>query len=175
LLSTLITSKTRLKLLLKFFLNEQNSAYLRGLEQEFGEGSNAIRIELNKFENAGLLRSYEQGNKRFFTANPKHPLFRDIQSMVRKYFGLDTIIEKVAQKLGNLEMVLLTGKIAQGLDNGIIELVLVGHDLDKQYLAHLCDRAEQLLERKISYVIFQPEEFEAFQEQADTQLLLIYN
>jgi hypothetical protein len=175
LLTTLISSKTRLKLLLKFFISEQNVAYLRGLEQEFGEGSNAIRIELNKFEDAGLLRSYEQGNKRLFTANPGHPLFGEIQSMVRKYFGLDTIIEKVAQKLGNLEMVLLTGKIAQGLDNGIIELVLVGQDLDKQYLAQLCDRAEQMLERKISYVIFQREEFEVFQASHDAPLLLIYN
>jgi hypothetical protein len=174
-LSTLISSKTRLKLLLKFFISEHNTAYLRGLEQEFGEGSNAIRLELNKFEQAGLLQSYEKGNKRYFTANPKHPLFIDIQNMVRKYFGLDTIIEKVAQKLGNIQMVFLTGKIAMGLDNGIIELILVGDDIDKQYLAHLCDRAEQLLDRKISYAIFQSDEFEAYQDSLDTPLLLIYN
>ncbi|MFN9583050.1 MAG: ArsR family transcriptional regulator, partial [Bacteroidota bacterium] len=41
-LDTLITSKTRIKLLLKFFLNGQNKAYLRNLEAEFGESSNGI-------------------------------------------------------------------------------------------------------------------------------------
>ena len=49
-LDTLITSKTRIKLLLKFFLNAQTKSYLRSLEGEFGESTNAIRLELNKFE-----------------------------------------------------------------------------------------------------------------------------
>ncbi len=49
-LGTLITSKTRVKLLLKFFLNSNAKAHLRGLETEFGESSNAIRLELNRFE-----------------------------------------------------------------------------------------------------------------------------
>ena len=54
-LEALITSKTRIKLLLKFFLNSGNSAYLRGLEPEFGGSTNAIRQELNRLENANLL------------------------------------------------------------------------------------------------------------------------
>ena len=36
-LDTLIQSKTRLKLLLHFFLNPESSDYLRGLAQEFDE------------------------------------------------------------------------------------------------------------------------------------------
>jgi len=36
-LDSLITSKTRIKLLLKFFLNTSTHAYLRGLADEFGE------------------------------------------------------------------------------------------------------------------------------------------
>ena len=49
-IEVLISSKTRIKLLLKFFLNSNSKAYLRGLEQEFAESTNAIRVELNKFE-----------------------------------------------------------------------------------------------------------------------------
>ena len=52
-IEALISSKTRIKLLLKFFLNSKTTSYLRGLEAEFGESSNAIRIELNRFEKAG--------------------------------------------------------------------------------------------------------------------------
>ena len=43
-LDTLIQSKTRLKLLLRFFLNPESSAYLRGLAQEFDESTNAVRV-----------------------------------------------------------------------------------------------------------------------------------
>jgi DNA-binding transcriptional regulator PaaX len=67
-IETLISSKTRVKLLLKFFLNSKNSSYLRGLEAEFGESTNAIRLELNKLEEAGLLSSELNGNKKFFKA-----------------------------------------------------------------------------------------------------------
>ena len=48
-IESLITSQTRIKLLLKFFINANNSSYLRGLEKEFEEGSNAIRLEVKDF------------------------------------------------------------------------------------------------------------------------------
>jgi DNA-binding transcriptional regulator PaaX len=62
-IESLITSKTRIKLLLKFFLNTQTKSYLRGLETEFGESTNSIRVELNRLENAGLLSASTEGNK----------------------------------------------------------------------------------------------------------------
>ena len=65
-IETLISSKTRIKLLLKFFLNSNTTAYLRSLEEEFGESTNSIRIELNRFEKAGFLASHSQANKKVF-------------------------------------------------------------------------------------------------------------
>lgn len=174
-LETLITSKTRVKLLLKFFMNEQNSAYLRGLEQEFGEGSNAIRLELNKFEKAGLLRSYGQGNKRLFQANTAHPLFSNLQGLVRKYMGIDSIIEHVAHKVGNLQEVWVAGKTANGLHSTTVELVLVGNEIDRQYVTRLCTKAEPLIEKKISFLVFQPQEFGTFKAEREGELLLVWN
>lgn len=63
-LDALITSKTRKKLLLKFFLNSSSYAYLRNLEQELNESPNALRIELGKFEKANMLISTMDGNKK---------------------------------------------------------------------------------------------------------------
>ena len=63
-LDSLITSKTRIKLLLKFFLNTSTHAYLRGLADEFGELTNALRLELNHLENAGLLKAENERNKK---------------------------------------------------------------------------------------------------------------
>jgi hypothetical protein len=74
-IETLISSKMRIKLLLKFFLNSRSRSYLRGLETEFGDSTNAIRLELNRFEKAGMLKSYTEGNKKFFQANTDHPLY----------------------------------------------------------------------------------------------------
>jgi len=174
LLETLITSRTRIKLLLKFFLNENNSSYLRGLEQEFGEGSNAIRLELNKFEKAGLLQSFGRGNRRYFKANTDHPLYGSIHTLVRQHIGIDSIVEHVASKIGSLDSVWVVGKIANGLQSTVIELVLVGREVDRQYVSTLCAKTEPLIGRKISYLVFQPEEFGAFREEREEELLLIW-
>ena len=75
-LETLITSKTRIKLLLKFFLNIHNQGYLRSLESEFNESTNGIRQELNRFEHAGLLLTESEGNKKLYRANTNIPYLR---------------------------------------------------------------------------------------------------
>ena len=77
-LDSLITSKTRIKLLLKFFLNTSTHAYLRGLADEFGESTNALRLELNHLENAGLLKAENKGNRKVYHANSAHHLFYNL-------------------------------------------------------------------------------------------------
>lgn len=158
-IETLISSKTRIKLLLKFFLNSSTTAYLRSLEGEFGESTNAIRVELNRLENAGMLRSELQGNKKIFQANTQHPLFKEVHNIILKHIGLDRIIENVIERLGAVKQVFLVGEFARGLDSQIIDLIFVG-DIDKGYLINLIDKAEELIKRKIRYLIYSESEFE---------------
>lgn len=170
-INTLITSKTRIKLLLKFFLNPGNSAYLRGLENEFGDSSNAIRLELNRFEEANMLNTEVKGNKKLFSVNQEHPLYNEINSIVRKYFGLDVVIDWIAKRLGNLNAVYLTGDIARGKDSGLIDLILVG-DIDQQYLLQLIEKTEKLIKRKIRYLIYKEDEFKKSGEYNESLFLV---
>lgn len=157
-IEALISSKTRIKLLLKFFLNSNTRAYLRHLAGEFGESSNAIRVELNRLEEAGMLQSSLEGNKKFFQANTGHPLFREIHSIVRKYVGLDQIIEHIIRHLGPLERVYLVGDFSRGKDSEVIDLLFVG-DIHRPYLSQLVEKAETLIPRKIRYLVYSSEEF----------------
>lgn len=172
-LETLISSKTRIKLLLKFFLNSNTTAYLRGLETEFGEYSNGIRLELNRFEEAGMLISSVKGNKKWFQANIKHPLFTEIHNIILKYVGIDKIIEEVIERLGDVKCVYLIGDFAKGLDSNIIDLLFVG-EVDKSYLINLVEKVESLITRKIRYIIYSESEFSAinYSETINKPLLL---
>ena len=152
-IEALISSKTRIKLLLKFFLNSTTTSYLRSLEQEFGDSTNAIRIELNRFEKAGLLKSFAKGNKKIFQANDTHPLFGEIHNILLKQIGVDQIIDKIISRLGKLEKAYLTGSFSEGIDSQIIDLVLVGN-INKNYLLDLIEKVEQIISRKIRYVIY---------------------
>ena len=159
-INALITSETRIKLLRKFFLDSSTKAHLRGLESEFGESSNAIRLELNRFEEAGLLHSLRDGNKKVYQANRNHPLFGDIHSIIMKEAGIDRVIEKVIHRIGTLICVYLTGDFARGKDSPVIDLILVGENIDREYLARKVMQAEELVGRKVSYVVLHPDEAE---------------
>jgi hypothetical protein len=157
-LDALITSKTRIKLLLKFFLNSNNSDYLRSLESEFGDSSNSIRQELNKLEAAGLLLSNSNGNKKIFNANIKHPLFPEINSILMKFTGLDQLLIHVIDQLGDLHEVYLIGDLGRGIDSELIDLVFVGN-IDRDYLNQLITKSEKYIKKKIRFVNYSPEKF----------------
>lgn len=144
--------------MLKFFLNSANKAYLRGLAQEFGESTNAIRLELNKLESAGMLCSEYDGNKKYFSANKAHPLFSDIQNIVRKYVGIDQIVDQIVNDLGAIKKIYLTGEWAKGKESEVIDLCFVGTDLNKIYLLELIEKTEQLIGKKIKYLIYEEHE-----------------
>ena len=161
-LESLIRSKTRIKILFKLFLNENSASHLRGLEKEFGESSNSIRIELNRLIDAGLLSSEQIKNKRIYKANRKHPLYDSINGMLLKIVGIDKLVERVTSKIGNLEAAYLIGEFASGHDSDTIELALVGNNLDEQYIKNLICKAEEKIDRKIVYMTFTPEQLSWF-------------
>lgn len=148
-LDYLITSKTRLKLILKFFLNTETKGYLRGLAKEFDESTNSVRVELNRFVEAGLLDSEMDGRKKVYMANKKHNLFDDIHNIVSKFVGIDQLVEQIVTKLGDVKAAYIIGDYASGIDSGVIQLVIVG-DVDGEYLGELVLKTERLIDRKIS-------------------------
>ena len=172
-IETLISSKTRIKLLLKFFLNSSTTAYLRSLEEEFGESTNSIRIELNRFEKAGFLASHSQANKKVFKVNTNHPLFKDINSIVLKLVGLDHVIDYVLQRMGDLKEVYLVGNLSKGKDSEVIDLVLVG-DINEAFLKDLIAKAEKKIHKSIHYIHYKEADFNLAQitEPGTSPLLL---
>ena len=152
-LESLITSKTRLRILVKFFINVSTNGHLRGLAEEMNESTNAIRKELNNLSEAGYLEKENQQNRISYRANAQHPLFSTLQKIIHKYIGLDTIVEMVLQRMGAVKKVILVGDYANGKDTGSIELVLVGSDLNSIYIEQLSLKIEQEIKRKVHFTM----------------------
>lgn len=170
-LETLITSKTRIKMLLKFFTNSHATAYLRSMAEEFGESTNAIRHELNNLSKAGYLVSREEGRTILYQANTGHPLYNEVKNLVHKYLGIDKIIENILSRLGDLRVAFIVGDYAKGKDSGIIEIVLVGA-VDEKYLNKLVDKAKNMLHRNIKIESITSDEFDKNQDRFNTALLI---
>ena len=167
-LGELITSQTRLRLLIKFFISQANSGYLNGLANEMQESTNSIRKELNHLYSAGYLKKSKVNNKVEYKANVDHPLFEVMQKVVLKHLGLDDIIEKVLERIGNIEKIIVVGDYAKGIDSGIIEVFLVGKGLNMDYITYLEDKIESLIKRKVSFYLTK-------NFLADRENIIIYN
>ena len=150
-LDSIITSKTRLRLLIKFFINVGTHGHLRGLAEEFDESTNAIRKELNNLVGAGYLHRLGEGNKIDYSANPTHPLFKTLQSIVRTHIGLDTILTSVLERMGQVNQLVVVGDYANGIDSGTIEMVIVGSVINQPYLEQLSPKIQSLIDRKVSF------------------------
>ena len=174
-LEAFITSKTRIKLMLKFFLNSNNTGHLRGLATELGESTNSIRLELNRFEEAGLIVAHSEGQRKVFQVNTLHPIFNDVQSLMRKYVGMDQIIEKVINHLGNPDKVFLKGDLAKGVDSPNISMVIVADKINEEYLQNLITKAQKIVSRTIEYTLISPNDFNTNFPHQDKLLLVWEN
>ena len=156
-LDTLITSKTRIKLLMKFFLNPETSSYLRELSSEFNESTNSVRVELNRLKDAGLLQSARSGRLIKYKANLKHNLFDELSALVKKYMGVDQIIDQLVGRLGDVHSAYIIGDYAKGIDSGLIDIVLVGN-IDKTILNQISEKRGLDLQKKIRSIVLKKEE-----------------
>ena len=137
-------------MLLRFFLNQNLSGYLQGLSKELDENTNSIRVELNRLEEAGLLSSELQGRRKLYQVNLAHPLTSDITSMVRKVAGIDTVIDRVVENLPGLKQVWICGELARGVSSGSIDCILIGEELDEEYIAGLSGKVHKLVGKKVN-------------------------
>lgn len=154
----LIASKTRIKLLTRLFFNPRTKAYLRELSKEFNLSTNAVREELNQLTQTKLLKSERDGRQVYYSADPAHPLFPELKSMVSKVMGIDHVIDDIVNRLGDLEEAYLIDDYAEGKDTGIIDLVLVGN-IDQYHLNDLSRKTERYIKRKIRSLVLSRNEY----------------
>lgn len=157
-LTELFTSKTRIKLLLKLFLNPDVSCYLRELSNEFSISPNAVKGELDNLSEAGYLNKIQKGRSFFFSANQSHPFFDEIHSIVRKTIGIDRLVDQILSDLGNVKSAYVLDDYAIGRDSGLIDLLIIG-DLDINHLEHLRAITEERIKRKIRIITATESEF----------------
>lgn len=144
---------------MRLFLNPDQQAYLRELANETGASPSHVKGELTSLTEAGLLNSQKHGRQVFFSANKTHPLFDELHSMVQKALGMDTILDSIIMRLGNLEAAYVVGDYAAGRDTGIIDILLIG-EIDQDNLVDLTTKAERYIGRRIRALILSRCEFD---------------
>ena len=151
---------TKASLLKIFFTNPEQEFYMHEIGRILGKKPGTFQRALNGLADSGILKSASRGNARFFQANPNHPLFDEIKSIIFKTVGVLGSLKGILLGAGGVEFAFIYGSFAKGKENSLsdIDLLIVG-DPDEDRIVEALDRLEAQLKREINFKLLTRDDF----------------
>ena len=177
-LSDFIVSKTRVKLL-EVFLGgvggTRQMHHVRELVRMVDEEINAVRRELARMEEIGLVRREPRGNRVYYSVRTDYPFYPELLELVSKTTGLGAEIRKNKDKLGKVSYVMFSGRFIRWLprkSEDEVDVLLIG-DIVLPELASLVREEQKRRGDEINYTPMTKEEFEFRKKRRDPFLLSV--
>lgn len=167
-LSDLITSKSRTKLLSVFLANPYEMYHVRELVRRTGDEINAVRRELQFLEKHGILEKENRANRVYYSLDKNYPFYYDLLIIGAKTIGLGSEIISNRTKLGKIKYALFSGKFVRRIKEqaDAVEVVIVGTVVLPE-LAILIRNEEMRLGTEINYTAMSEEEFKFRKQRKD--------
>lgn len=159
-LSDFMLSKVRVELIELFFSKPSEMWYVRELTRLTGEEINAVRRELARMQEVGMVRSEERGNRLYYMLNPQYEFFPDLLTMVAKTTGLGKDLRKNKKKLGDVKFIMFSGPFARFGKrlHTDVDILVVGNIVLPE-LSALVKAEESKRGHEINYTVMTEEEF----------------
>lgn len=154
--------KTRQRVLALLYGNTNKSFYINEILRSTGMGVATIKRELDRLQEAGILRLIKIGNQHHYQAEPQCPIFPDLKALVIKTLGIVPALANALQPLkGNITVAFVFGSVARGTEtaNSDIDLMIVGK-VRLEEVVDFTHPVEQDLGRPINPRIYTPEEWQ---------------
>ncbi len=175
-LTKLFWSKTRTKLLEKFFLEYESWNndwfHMRALSRDLEEQINSIKRELDSLEELHILKSREEAKKKYFFVNKNFILLDEFKSIFLKTYNPYESIKKFFKDQKWLNLVIINEELSKRLTwntNNIVDIFLIW-EMDKISFNDFL--AKTFFNRKIKYAIITKDDFQKRLEYNDK---LIFN
>jgi DNA-binding transcriptional ArsR family regulator len=171
-LTDLITSKSRIKLLKVLLAEPSEMFHVRELVRRTGDEINAVRRELLFLEKKGILTREPRANRVYYSLSRNYPFYFDLLKMGSKITGLGDAILKNKVKIGRIKYAMLSGKFARRMEKRStdVDFIIVGTIVLPE-LAILIREEEKRLGKEINYTVMTEEEF-SFRKKKRDQFIL---
>lgn len=173
-LSDLITSRSRVKLLNVILSYPSEMFHVRELVRRTGDEINAVRRELSYLEKKGVLSKEPRANRVYYFLSKNYEFYYDLLKIGSKTIGIGDGIIKNRVKLGRIKYAMFSGKFARRLPKGPeeVDLLVVGAIVLPE-LALLVREEEKRLDAEINYTVMTEEEFDFRKKKRDPFILSI--
>ena len=159
----LFPNQYRRKVLGLLLMRPDQQIHLRELARVIGAAPGTLKKELDALCEAGLLRAERVGNQVRFCANTAHPVFPELQALIRKTIGLvDALRLSLAPLAGRIDAAFVFGSMASGTESAgsDIDLMVVG-DARFAKVADATYAAQATLGREINPKVMSASEWQA--------------
>jgi len=172
LLTDLIISRVRVKLLTLFLSNPDKIIHVRELVRQSKEEINAVRRELAHMEKCGLVSKEHRANRLYYSFRKDYPLYFDLLNLVTKTTGLGEAILKNRNKLGRVKYAMISGKFARNIPGSAekVDLLIIGNVVIPE-VAALVREEEIRRGREIFFTPMTEEEFAFRKKKKDSFIL----
>lgn len=155
-------SKIRQDLLALFFTNPSQRYYLRELQRVLGYSAGSIRRELLRFQKDDLFNTNRIANLLYYSINTKHPLYKEMKSIVSKTVGVEGSIKKTLSSFKKIKIAFIYGSFATRREKAAsdIDLMIIGEP-NTSLLNEKIMELENILKREINQTIYSLKEYKA--------------
>jgi DNA-binding transcriptional ArsR family regulator len=159
-LKDLFVSEVRLKILKMMLTRPEEQYHVRAIVRRVDAEINAVRRELAKLEDMGLLKKRQSGNRIYYKADTSHIYFSELLSLVSKEDGVGSLVVRNAKDLGSIKFAVLSTAFLRGRKSTVldVDLFVVG-DLDLEILKRVVSMGEREMNREINYSVMSEEDF----------------
>jgi len=160
-LEALFTSQARVEVLKLLFLRSSGRHYMREISYLTHQPVRAIQRELARLENAGLVISSIEGNRKYFQANRHSPVFSELRALMVKTAGIVDQLKKSLQGQSDaIRVAFIFGSFARGSETSAsdIDLVVIGSITGRELSRQVTPLKEHLA-REMNPVTFRADEF----------------
>ncbi len=173
-LTDFMVSRVRAKLI-KIFLSQPGEMfYVRELTRLAGEEINAIRRELSRMQEHGMVKSEHRGNRLYYFFKPSYSFYHELLSLVAKTTGLGLSLIKNRPKLGKIKYMMFSGRFVRGLppEKDQVDLLIVGQVILPQ-LTILVRNFEAKSKKEVNYTVMAEDELSYRKARRDPFILTI--
>lgn len=168
-LEKLFGSKTRLKILSLFVKNPNSNFYVREITRKLQDTINSIRRELENLTKLGILKTYDQNQKKFYKLNKECNIIDELSALVLKanIVPKEQVAEQL-RKIQSIDFAALSGIFTRS--DSRVDLLIIGDNVEKNKLTKIINELEKQQGQELNYTVMSKKEF-TYRKTIDDQFL----
>lgn len=158
-LAELLSSRVKAEMFRLLFGATPRELHVREIERQSGLADATVRQELKRLSGLGVVEARLDGNRTYYHANTRHPLYPDIRNLVLKTDGLVEVL-RAALDSPDIRLAFVFGSVASGAETAEsdIDLMVIG-TVSLRRLSKLLSGLATRIGREINPHVFTVEEF----------------